>query len=341
MNKRLKHVITEWNPVPNPGEPFESRTIEVHREILEKFPPEEKYVWWGKIAKSGNLGMDPADIVLINKQIASGVEVHFYMYCPEKNSLHVGKLEEVSASDFRGDPHAPAYYSKFPKKYCIPFWFKLSDIRKLHLRRFRNAHILREVDKTFFDPVSTKKYYPRIVYEEPTQYFFNYSLTRQRRWYMQEGMGGIMPRCFKTGSMDCVCEEAQKPVSKKRIYIGMPFRPQYDNLYKHAIKPALKKLGLTSWKADEEPKNIDLMCNVCAGIQISGSAIVDISDWNANVLFELGLVYGLGKEAFIIKQKKAKVPVDLRGMLYIAYDNFDELQGTLSKRLKDYLKKDC
>lgn len=331
LDKRIKHIITRWNPIWNPEERFEPKSIEVTCEILERLPKEEQYVWWGKISKSGNLGMDDTEIALINKQIASGMEVHFYMYCPERLLLHVGKLEEVSKLDFRVDSHTPSYYSEVP--YDIPLWFKLSDIRKLDFQRYLTSHIIREKDGRPFDPVSTQRHYPRIVYNDPPQYYFNYNLTGGRKWFTRGGMGGLIPRCFKTGGITCTNPEAQQPESRQRVFIGMPFRPQFEDMYRYAIKPALDSLGLIPWKANKEIQNVDLMCKVCGGIQISGSAIIDISDWNSNVLFELGIIYGLGKEAFILKRKKAKVPVNLKGMIYIPYDSFDELKEILVKYL--------
>ena len=122
---------------------------------------------------------------------------------------------------------------------------------------------------------------------------------------------GLMYRCFKTGK-ECVFDDIEE--DDKSVFVGMPFRPEYENVYKYAIVPALDKLGLKSWKADEEPRAIDIMCKVCQGIQKSRYAITNISGWNPNVLFELGLIYGLGKTALIIKAKEEHVPVDLRGI---------------------------
>jgi predicted nucleotide-binding protein len=51
------------------------------------------------------------------------------------------------------------------------------------------------------------------------------------------------------------------------------------------------------------------------------------------VLFELGLTYGLGKTAFIIEAREEDVPVDLRGIEYIEYDDFGQLESTLIKYL--------
>jgi len=327
-------MITRWNPFWSEKERFEPRTIEVHCQILEDYSNNDQYVWYGKISKSGNLGIDQSDIESIMNQILSGVEVHFYMYCPEKSSLHVGKLKEISATDHKGDPHTPSYYSQVP--YKTEFWFKLSDIRRLDLYAFLVSGILREENGDFFDPVTTRRFYPSKVYEDPPQTFFNYGFTRGRKWFPRAGAGGMIPRCFKTGGLTCSNPDAQQPELKKRVFIGMPFTPEFENMYKHGIKPALDSLGLMSWKADEKFRNIDLMCNICAGIQISGIAIVDISDWNPNTLFELGLIYALGKEALIIRNKKAKQPPsDLKGMTYIPYDDYDKLKETLMRYLSN------
>ena len=148
---------------------------------------------------------------------------------------------------------------------------------------------------------------------------------------------GLMYRCFKTGE-ECVFDDIEE--DDKSVFVGMPFRPEYENVYKYAIVPALDKLGLKSWKADEEPRAIDIMCKVCQGIQKSRYAITNISEWNPNVLFELGLIYGLGKTAFIIKAKEEDVPVDLRGIEYIEYDDFGQLESILVKYFQVYLSRE-
>jgi predicted nucleotide-binding protein len=58
------------------------------------------------------------------------------------------------------------------------------------------------------------------------------------------------------------------------------------------------------------------------------------------VLFELGLIYGLGKTAFIIKAKEEDVPVDLRGIEYIEYDDFEQLEDTLIQYFRVYLSRE-
>ena len=335
--ERTKCLIVKWNPFWNPEEQFEPNTINVHCDILEKFEhrKEEQFVWYGKISKSGKSGVTEEDIKVIKAQISTGMATHLYLYCPDvwPPSYHVARLEDISTSDLRNDPHTPSYYSMIP--YRVAYWFKLSDIRKVDRGIFL---LLKEQDGKRFDPVSVEKNYPRIVYESIPQVFFDYTVTGGRKWFMKGGIGGMIPRCFKTGGSICANPDVQSE-SKQQVFVGIPFTPEFENVYEHAIKPALLATGLVSWKADEAFRNIDLMCKVCAGIQESGAAIIDISTWNANVLFELGLIYGLGKEAFIIKQKNAQVPVDLHGMIYVPYDNYNKLKEELIKYLENYKRR--
>jgi len=135
-------------------------------------------------------------------------------------------------------------------------------------------------------------------------------------------------RCFKTGSPVCPKNPVLDP---HQVFIGMPFRPEFTDSYKYGIVPALEAVGLYPWRAADSISNIDVMCKVCEGIQSSGYAIINISDWNPNVLFELGLAYGLSKVTVIVKDKRSEVPTDLVGMEYIQYSSSDELREKLIK----------
>jgi len=146
--------------------------------------------------------------------------------------------------------------------------------------------------------------------------------------------GGVVPpmkRCFKTGVNRCPKEITFSP---KSVVVAMPFRDDFKDAYVYAIRPALEESGFKPWKADEQISNIDIMCKICQAIQESGYVLANITTWNPNVVFELGLAYGLARNVILIKHKKAEVPVDLRGLEYIEYSTIDELKGNLLLFLK-------
>lgn len=139
-----------------------------------------------------------------------------------------------------------------------------------------------------------------------------------------------MRKCFKLCLEKCPISPEYK---KSKVFIAMPFDPQYLDSYNYGIVQVLDRLGYEYYKADNVISNKDLMCKICEQLQICGIAIVNISGLNANVMLELGLAYGLGKPVIIIKDTKTNSISDLGCMEYIEYSNAYELQQKLFKAL--------
>lgn len=328
MNKKNIHIILKWNEAAI----FHNEapdTILAHCQILKGFSKLEKYVWWGKVSVSGYLGIKEEDIEAINLQIKEKIPTYIFLYCPDKPlpTMHVGKLEEVSTEDKSYDSHTPSYYRDLSLKYPIPFWFKISDITELSL-----SDTLTKLDYEngkIFDPVSVN-FYPQKVFLNCEENYFLYSNLYE---YLLEGK---MMKCFKTGGACTRINDPELKFNPTQVFVGFPFKQEYFNLVNYVIKPVCKELGYSTWIANEQFKNIDIMCKVCGGIQSSARAIIDITNWNANVLFELGLLYGLGKNVLLIKHDGSDVPVDLKNIEYVNYNmnNFDEAK----KIIKSYMK---
>jgi nucleoside 2-deoxyribosyltransferase len=113
----------------------------------------------------------------------------------------------------------------------------------------------------------------------------------------------------------------------------MPFSDDYKDSYEYGVKLVLDQKGLDHYKANNEIQNKDTMCKICKEIQSCGKVIANISGLNPNVMLELGLAYGLGKEVIIIKDKKTTTISDLGGIEYIEYAHAVELQQKLSSIL--------
>ena len=73
-------------------------------------------------------------------------------------------------------------------------------------------------------------------------------------------------------------------------------------------------------------------------IQTCKYGVADISYETLNVPFELGLMYGLGKNCAILKASDAKQPTDIEGIEYIEYENTDELDDGLANWIRDNVK---
>jgi len=142
-------------------------------------------------------------------------------------------------------------------------------------------------------------------------------------------------RCFKTGD-DCVRVLEFKP---RQVFVAMPYRSELidmTDVYELGIAPAVEEAGLQPLRADDRFLTGDLMCNICYMIRGSSLGVIDITGWNANVLLELGLMYGFGKPAVLLKHERSiDIPADLRGILYVEYGNVGSLKERLLKCFYD------
>ena len=132
--------------------------------------------------------------------------------------------------------------------------------------------------------------------------------------------------CFKTGTRGCPLNPQEK---KNKVFVAMPFDDEYFAGYKYGIKIVLEQSGVEHFKADNKISNKDIMCKICEQLQSCGKVIADISGLNPNVMLELGLAYGLGKEVIVLKDKKTTTISDLGSIEYIEYAHVGELQQKL------------
>lgn len=80
-------------------------------------------------------------------------------------------------------------------------------------------------------------------------------------------------------------------------------------------------------------------------IRASNICIIDISDNNQNVLYELGYIHALNKKNIVMKsskeEKRYPVPSDLSGIFYLKYDSLNnaksELVNSLQKKIEEIL----
>lgn len=131
-------------------------------------------------------------------------------------------------------------------------------------------------------------------------------------------------------------------IDQPSCFTIMPFRATWSNkVYKKLIFPAITSNKLSCKRGDDIPRDGALMTNISKAIFHSGLIIVDISDFNANVFYELGLAHALGKDTKILIQKnqQKKIPSDLKNAHYISYDinKLDEALVDLSKEIGDWV----
>jgi hypothetical protein len=134
-----------------------------------------------------------------------------------------------------------------------------------------------------------------------------------------------------TISTDAVLKKASKGVavtSSDTCFVMMPFAEPLGGYYATLYEPAIKKAGLTPLRADTDifgtGKIID---QIWAGINNAKVLVAELTNRNANVLYELGIAHALRKPVVLISSNEEDVPYDLRHVRVIYYQVADPFWG--------------
>lgn len=110
--------------------------------------------------------------------------------------------------------------------------------------------------------------------------------------------------------------------STKTGFVIMPFSPtqsekNWTEVYNEVFKPALEECGYVCTRA--EPSRGNLITDIIENVANSDMVLVDVTDRNANVFYELGVRHALRRGTIIVSQGSDHVPSDLRGYWHLAY----------------------
>lgn len=103
--------------------------------------------------------------------------------------------------------------------------------------------------------------------------------------------------------------------------VGSSTRQDADDLLDMVIRPALEIYDFEILRGDHrsEPNQIDI--DVIKNVQESDLCIIDISNPNPNVYYELGRRDETGKDRILLKSRNSgDIPVDIATQRYIQYD---------------------
>lgn len=114
-------------------------------------------------------------------------------------------------------------------------------------------------------------------------------------------------------------------------FIVMPYQEPYETVYKSAVQPVLSKFGFGTVRADEVPGSRPFLDDIERDIARSDIVIVEATEANKNVYFELGLAIALKKEIILLTSNASSLPSDTRHIRHLVYspDKMDDLVTTL------------
>jgi len=133
---------------------------------------------------------------------------------------------------------------------------------------------------------------------------------------------------------------------QKKCFVIMPFGQKenhidgeiidFDEVYTCLIKPAIESLTIKCVRCDEISEAGWIHAKMFEHIYESELAVVDITSWNPNVFYELGVRHALVKAVTVIIRKKGTwMPYNIQGLNILEYDydpeNPDSIADSIEK----------
>ncbi len=126
------------------------------------------------------------------------------------------------------------------------------------------------------------------------------------------------------------------PVEKNTCFFLMPFNEEFDMVYGE-IKSKLTDIGVKCSRVDEENGSYPIISKVIKKIIAAQFIIVDLSNSNPNVFYELGIAHTFkdARNILLIKNKNDKAPFDITHLKYTEY-SLDNLK-LLTSKIKEFI----
>lgn len=134
---------------------------------------------------------------------------------------------------------------------------------------------------------------------------------------------------------------AEKTKGWAQIFVAMPFREDLLPVYEDHILKVAGELNLSCKRGDDIFSANIIMHDVWSAIYRSQLCIVDCTDRNPNVFYELGIAHTLGRKAILITRDKSHFPFDVQHLRTIIYEytprGMRVFEDTLKKTIQQEL----
>ena len=133
---------------------------------------------------------------------------------------------------------------------------------------------------------------------------------------------------------------------QRRCLILMAYDPGPDQFYLETVKPAVEEMGYTPIRIDREANEGNILKIYGERLQDSDIILVDITEANPNVMYELGIAHAQNFRTILFSRKKLDESSRLQIPFYLTMDSIENSNATteegrafLAERIKAHLAK--
>ncbi|WP_193353638.1 nucleoside 2-deoxyribosyltransferase, partial [Acidovorax sp. CF316] len=121
---------------------------------------------------------------------------------------------------------------------------------------------------------------------------------------------------------------------KPFVFVLIPFKNDFDDIYRLGIKETADKVGLRAERVDEQIYAESMLERIYQQIKAADIIVADMTGQNANVFYEVGYAHALNKLCILMTQNSSDIPFDLKQHRHIVYGNsIVGLQNSLEQNL--------
>jgi hypothetical protein len=123
-------------------------------------------------------------------------------------------------------------------------------------------------------------------------------------------------------------------VSKRRVFVAMPFAEEFQNVYEFGIYPAVRNCGYICERVDEAHFTGDILGRIRASIESSALIVADLTEARPNVYLEVGYAWGRGIPVICVARKGEKLHFDVSTHRCVFYGRFTQFAKDLEELIR-------
>lgn len=133
---------------------------------------------------------------------------------------------------------------------------------------------------------------------------------------------------------------------QRRCLILMAYDPEPDRFYENTIRPTVEDMGYTPIRIDREANQGNILKIYGERLQDSDVILVDITEANPNVMYELGMAHAQNFSTILFSRKELDETARMQIPFYLTMDSIENSDATteegrkyLAERIKVHLAK--
>jgi len=140
----------------------------------------------------------------------------------------------------------------------------------------------------------------------------------------------MMPQCFRIGAAQCLRAPELVP---NWILVLPPASLRSAESYRNLVGEVLKSGAVEALFFTSSLRDVDSLCDLCLSVQQCPRIIVDVTEWDVEALFAVGLAGALGRQLLLLRGRDTTPPFTPQGLSIYEYTTGEDLAMVLVRGL--------